>query len=384
MCLKNSNKINCFAFSPYPVEGASFRYRVLQYKDMMQKAGIDLKWYSFLDSFFYKVRRKSGPIATCLKITLGFISSIRLMPALARAAGSDVIIVHREIFPIGPPFLESVLRRMGGKIVFDIDDAIFHVPTAGLDQRRFLRDPDRVAKTARLSMAVTVGSPYLQDKISSWNSNCYFFPTSIDTDIYRPECRSGNPFPVVGWIGNWGNAIYLKELVSVFSEIAVTHKFVLRLVGGDDIYEIRPSGVNVDYRLWKLSNDLADLASFDIGIMPLSGGRYDLGKGGFKLIQYMGMGIPVVASPVGMNNQVVEHGKNGFLASGPAEWVKCLGKLIEDQGLRKEFGSRGREKVEKFYSKKVTGGKLIELLRTIAGEHDIVHGSNAADTGSVN
>jgi len=110
------------------------------------------------------------------------------------------------------------------------------------------------------------------------------------------------------------------------------------------------------------------VASFDIGIMPLKGGDYDVGKGGFKLIQYMGMGIPVVASPIGINCEIVEDGVNGFLAASPQQWRDSLKRLLTDPELRAKMGLNGRTKIERFYSKAATGQKLVNLINEVLYE----------------
>ena len=117
---------------------------------------------------------------------------------------------------------------------------------------------------------------------------------------------------------------------------------------------------------WTEQTEVASVASFDIGIMPLVDESFERGKCGYKLIQYMACGLPVVASPVGVNRQIVEHGVNGFLAETPAQWEQALHTLLADAGLRQRMGSAGRRKVEAQYCLQVTGPKLASLLKTAA------------------
>jgi glycosyltransferase involved in cell wall biosynthesis len=117
---------------------------------------------------------------------------------------------------------------------------------------------------------------------------------------------------------------------------------------------------------WTEQTEVASIASFDIGIMPLLDAPFERGKCGYKLIQYMACGLPVVASPVGVNCQIVEHGVNGFLADTPEQWEQVLMTLLADAGLRQRMGAAGRRKVEQHYSIQVTGPKLAAMLKLAA------------------
>jgi hypothetical protein len=105
----------------------------------------------------------------------------------------------------------------------------------------------------------------------------------------------------------------------------------------------------------------------DIGIMPLTDTPWSRGKCGYKLIQYMACGLPVVASPVGVNTHIVEHGVNGFLAASDAEWRDALYKLARDPGLRQKMGTAGRLKVETDYSLAAWGPRVAAMLSHVVG-----------------
>jgi glycosyltransferase involved in cell wall biosynthesis len=103
----------------------------------------------------------------------------------------------------------------------------------------------------------------------------------------------------------------------------------------------------------------------DIGIMPLRDRPFERGKSGYKLIQYMACGLPTVASPVGVNREIVEDGANGLLASGIEEWRAALARLIANPDLRRKFGQAGRAKVEAQYSLASQAPRLVDVLRSV-------------------
>jgi glycosyltransferase involved in cell wall biosynthesis len=118
-------------------------------------------------------------------------------------------------------------------------------------------------------------------------------------------------------------------------------------------------------RQWSEDREVADIQEMDIGIMPLPDAPWMRGKCGYKLIQYMACGLPVVASPVGVNRDIVDHGVNGFLAETPAEWAEALGTLVTDAALRQRMGAKARALVENQYSLRVQGPYIAKLLRSV-------------------
>ena len=104
-------------------------------------------------------------------------------------------------------------------------------------------------------------------------------------------------------------------------------------------------------------------ARLRIGIMPLPDTPYTRAKAGFKLLHYMAAGVPVVASPVGINRQLVGDSGSGFLAEGPDEWEAAIRSLAGDAVLREHLGSRGRAFVERYADLDGQADALAEVLR---------------------
>ena len=114
---------------------------------------------------------------------------------------------------------------------------------------------------------------------------------------------------------------------------------------------------------WDSDTEVANLSDLDIGVMPLFDDLWSKGKCGFKIIQYLGVGTPVVATPVGINRDVVEDGVNGFRASTKEEWHEKLSILIEDAALRERMGREGRKRIMDGYTVEVCAPKLIGWVR---------------------
>jgi glycosyltransferase involved in cell wall biosynthesis len=147
------------------------------------------------------------------------------------------------------------------------------------------------------------------------------------------------------------------------SKISVKYDFIFKIVGAG--YDINIPGVMVENLEWDLDREIQDFQSLDIGLYPLPDNLWTRGKAGFKAIQYMAVGVPVVASPVGMLKDLIKDGVNGFLAASEEEWIKKISMLIEDPELRSRVGSNGRKDAEKAYSMDVAVLKLADIINKI-------------------
>lgn len=220
---------------------------------------------------------------------------------------------------------------------------------------------------------VTAGNPYLaQRAASAGSSRIELLPTVVDLDRY-PLVEAGKvgSAVVVGWIGSPSTAGYLQKVSPAAARLKDMYDVHFVAIGA------RPdqvAGTPFEAILWTESTEVEELQRLDIGIMPLDDGPWEQGKCGYKLIQYMACQHPVVASPVGVNNQIVEHGQNGFLAQDGKDWEMRLAQLIEDRDLRRSFGRRGRRDVERTYSLQVQIERLSGLFESLLkdGSSDLI------------
>lgn len=274
----------------------------------------------------------------------------------ARFGRYDVIFIERELFNNNTSDMEERFRRIARRMVLDVDDAIF------------LENPEKFARIARISDVVIAGNRFLKEHIEPLNPNIVVIPTCVDLLEYVPKASPATPAEriVIGWIGTTGNLNYLRVVAEALRNLATRCDFELRLVSPGDgpLASIDLSGVRVKYIRWDPHREIEHLHGFDLGIMPLRmDQKWDIYKCGFKLIQYMAVGLPAVASPVGVNADIVQQGENGFLATTPEEWEEYLGRLVQDAELRKRLGSAARRRIEEGYSVQVHLPRLIETLK---------------------
>ena len=356
--------ITVLCIVPYPTEGASNRLRVEQYLPHAASQGFRVTISPFVSSRCYRILYEPGRYLRKAGYVLW--GTLKRLGDLLRGFGYDVILIHREASPFGPPLLEWCWAKAGKRLVFDFDDAIFlpyisHVhPWIGS-----LKPKRRVAQSIALARWVIAGNDYLAAFARQHNPQVVVIPTPVDTTQYRPVPRASDASRIViGWIGSRSTVAYLDMLRRVFQRLGQAFPHVeIRIVGGHFFVNGLP---NIVHREWRLDTELAELRSFDIGIMPMPNDPWTQGKCAFKAILCMSLGIPVVCSPVGVNRDVVEDGRNGFWASTEEEWFERLSRLITDAALRRQFGSAARRTVEERYALARTAEAFIDVLRKTA------------------
>lgn len=342
---------------------ASTRQRFHQYGPVLESLGCELVHRPLLDDAYLK-RLYQGD-----GLDHGHVSSRYLdrLVWLFSKPDIDLIWLHCELFPFFPGLMERLARWPGKPIVFDYDDAIFHnydQHASGLVRRFLGRKLNSTIGGAKLVIA---GNAYLADYARPLCPYVEIVPTVVDTKDYSRRCEPFSKKAVtIGWIGTpstW--AAYMAPMMPLLAQAAEDAGARISAIGAG-----RAAGHHslVDNFSWTEESEVARIQAMDVGIMPLTDTPWARGKCGYKLIQYMACGIPVIASPVGVNAEIVEHGVNGFLASSGSEWKEALRTLLHNPDLRARMGDAGRRKVEREYSLQVWGPRVAQMLRDVANK----------------
>jgi hypothetical protein len=190
-------------------------------------------------------------------------------------------------------------------------------------------------------------------------------PTAVNADKYRPRQRSPGQPITIGWIGSPSTFSYLAPLFPLLKELVASHGVRIHVVGAG-ARGASTSFPGLELIDWSEASEIESIQNMDIGIMPLPDELWARGKSGYKLIQYMACGLPVVASPVGVNATMVENGLNGFLAGTIEEWRGALLSLVEDGSLRQRMGSHGRRRALERYSLQSQAPRLVKLFHSLS------------------
>jgi glycosyltransferase involved in cell wall biosynthesis len=354
------------ALSPIPEEGAGCRFRVAQYLPYLREAGFDVTISSFYSPEFFRVVYQPGRYAQ--KAAAFVTLTIRRLTELLSLGHYDLVLLYREAIPFGPPVIESMIAARGIPIVYDFDDAIF-LPNVSAANKAFafLKNPSRVARVLRMCRHVIAGNEYLAAYARRHNPAVTVIPTAVDTSRFVPRTTaSASTELVVGWIGSPTTYPYLQSLGEALRQVAARHPFTLKVSGAGQ--PVLMPGVNLQEVPWTLADEVTLFNTCDVGVYPLTDDDWSRGKCGFKAIQCMACGVPVVAAAVGVNREIIIDGMNSFLASTPADWVEKLLRLLSDSRLRAHMAIAGRRTIEERYSLHVTAPQVAAVLARAAGQ----------------
>ncbi len=345
--------------SKYPRLGASSRLRTFQYQARWEEAGYEVTIDSFFnDPYLEDVYSHHRP--NIWNVLGCYLRRFFLLFTLHRY---DIIWIEKEIFPFLPAFAERLIDKFGKGYIVDYDDAVFH--NYDRSKRSIIRKGmgnkiDQVMKYSKLTL---VGNAYIEDRARTAGAKEILrLPTVIDRKRYHLKDYEDNHPVTIGWIGSPTTLKYLKTLLPVLEELHTKIPFTLLVANGKHKVDFSGDLLSLP---WTEATEVDIIHQMDIGIMPLPDDFWERGKCSYKLIQYMACGLPVVASPVGMNTEVVMHGENGYLAKTREEWKKYLSELIFDPEKRKTMGDTGYRLVHEKYTLEANFPIMLQTVENI-------------------
>jgi glycosyltransferase involved in cell wall biosynthesis len=346
------------------------RFRLEQWAPHLEaRHGIRLDFVPFesprLTEILYRPGHRIEKAAWMLRDTF------RRRAAVSQAKSYDAVVIYREGASLGPAIYERLLARACVPFLFDFDDAIW-IPAVGSANGLFshLRFVGKTSTICRLSSAVIVGNEYLASYAMRYSDSVFVVPTSIELSRYpvQPAIPADAPFTVL-WSGSLSTLIHLELARAPLEAMGKNRRVVLRIIGNAP--PSRPfRGVETQFVPWRAAGEAEALGAAHVGIMPLPDDPFARGKCGLKGLQYMAVGLPVVLSPVGVNVDIVEHGRNGLLASTVDEWVAALEQLAASPELRQTLGAAGRRTVEDRYSAESSAARFAHAVRYTLSKAD--------------
>jgi glycosyltransferase involved in cell wall biosynthesis len=371
------SRLRVLALSPVPYEGAGCRFRLAQYQPHLASRGIDLTIEPFYDRRLFELVYKPGHHVS--KAVHFLRQAAGRAAVLLSRRRPDVVLIYREAFPIGPPFLEAALAALRIPLVYDFDDAVFLENTS--EANRYvaaLKCPWKTGAIIRRSDQVMAGNEYLASYARRYHAAVHVVPTSVDVTVFTPrgDAAGVDSAAVVGWIGTPTTAAYLAPLAPVLQAVARRHDFTFRVSGTSSPFTC--SGVRVENVSWSLEREVELFGTCQVGVYPLRDDEWAQGKCGFKAIQFMACGVPVVAAAVGVNREIIRDGVNGFLATTSAEWELKLTRLLGDADLRRRIGAAGRRTVEERYSVQVNAPRVADVIRQAAARPAVARLAHAS------
>ena len=375
--LSSDRPLSLCALVPYALDTVpGQRYRIEQWQPYLEQEGIRVDFFPFADEALSALLHKPGRIVAKTKAMTAAFARRALHGLQVRKY--DAVLVHRTACLAGPAIFERLVALSGKPVIYDFDDAIFLLHTSEANRRfGWLKFPGKTAAICRLSSHVVVGNSFLADYARPYNPRVTVISPSVDTDVYRLARKNDSRSRVVvGWTGSSTSQTHLEMFAPVLQKFVERRDVEIRVISDR---EPRLPGVPYVWRRWSAETETADLGDIDIGLMPMPDDQWSRGKCSMKALQYMALGIPPLCSAIGANCEVIEHGKNGFLATTPEDWVHCFEALADDPALRIRMGEQARKTVEDRYSMRRCAELFAGVVRDVVGQQPSTAGEAAAE-----
>jgi len=351
--------IRVLLLNRYGPLGASSRLRTLQYIPFLKNEGIEVTPAPLLEDAYVESLYAGKRWALHKSVA----SYFRRVKTLLFSKRFDVVWLEGEAMPWMPYALERLFLSTKIPYVVDYDDAVFH--RYDMHESKVVRSAlgTKIDSIMRRSDCVVVGNSYLEARAAeSGARRIEIVPTVVDLTRYpqpKPKCEGRT----IGWIGSPSTQHNL-EIVSAPLQRLTKLGATLRLIG----LRNAPFALEAECIPWSENSEVEMLSGINVGIMPLIDRPFEHGKCGYKLIQYMASGKPVVCTPIGVNTEIVTSGVNGYFASTDSEWGDQLNCLLTDSKTAIQLGLEGRRRVEEQYCVQKTAPKIASVLRAASGK----------------
>jgi len=348
-----SDKIKQLLILTYgPESHASSRIRAFQYIPLIEK-NRDIKC-----RVFSRTRERKENLASRILFFFDKRMRLAIRVVLLLLTKYDLVYIQRWMLP---EYLLKIIKLKKAKLIFDFDDAIYLETSSNSSNRKcFL-------KMLQYSDKVITGSPVLAEYCKTQNTVSEIITTPVDCQNVEIKVNYSSDKFIIGWIGSHSTSHFLKIIEEPLRKLKENGSNIsLKLIGAKNGF--LPEDIPAEYIDWSDGNEKTFLKDMNVGIMPLTDNEWERGKGGYKLFLYMAAGIPVIASPVGINEEIVEDGKNGFLAETDEEWFNYLKMLYFDSELCEKLGKYGRKLAELKYDREICYTKLEKIISELLFE----------------
>jgi glycosyltransferase involved in cell wall biosynthesis len=316
---------------------AASRYRVLQYLPYLREHGVQ---------------------ATVLPFQKGFFKKLKLFKSVNEY---DILFIQRKRFPI---LWLKYIRKNARRIVYDFDDSVMYRNSKAANPESNTR-VKMFKNMVNASDYVIAGNEYLQKNTTPFTHNVTIIPSPIDMSLYPLKKYSEkNDNITLGWIGATGSIHYLEKMKPVFEALGKKYEDLRLKIICNVFFDC--DNITVEKKLWSEQEEVADIQSFDIGLMPLMDDPWSHGKCGLKILQCLATGVPVVCSPAGVNKEIVKNGVHGFWANTREEWIEKLEILINDPDRRERMGMEGRKRVIEHYSLEANAPRMLKIFQQLS------------------
>ena len=347
---------------PYPVNtipGQRLKYE--QYFKFFEDNNYSCSVRPFFNMKEYEILYSKGKLIN--KIFAVFKGYIRRIFTILELKNYDLIYIFLNVTPLGGNFFEKIYRLNSKKIIYDIDDLVYlNKYNKENKLAKYLRFPTKYFYLMKSSDHVITCTSYLDNFVKKYNKNTTNISSTVNTKFYKAKKFNTSKKIVIGWTGSFSTLPYLNLINNVILKIQKKYNCKLVIISSKkEVFNFE----NYKSIAWNSKNEVRDLKLIDIGLYPLPNEHWVKGKSGLKAIQFMSLGIPVVATNTQINKKVIINKKTGFLVNSEQEWVKAIKTLIINTKIRKRFSKNGIDHVKKNFSLEANKNKYLSIINKL-------------------
>mgnify|MGYP001376796823 CR=1 FL=1 len=345
-----------YFYTKYYTNSASVRERFITYRDYLKKNKYQVVIRPLISNSLFKKRIIQG-ISFSPQILISLIK--RIFQILF--SKKNLLIIQYELIPFFPAILERFLKFKGIPYLIDIDDAIFHNYDSSNNKITKILFKKKYNVIFKNCHSVLSGNLYLKKKSLEFGAKkTFLFPTTVNNKTLK--YKKNKKFTVV-WIGSPSTTKYLNDLSKEIDILSSFYDVKFRIIGSKDC--LLKKNKNIEFLDWSINKENKYISQCHVGIMPLRNTKWEKGKCGYKLLMYMKHRLPVIASPVGANLNIINNGREGFFAKKKKDWIKYILKLKNNNKLSQKLGNNGKKKILKNYTKNIYYKKFNKIINEI-------------------
>lgn len=352
-------KRQVFIFPRYSSKGPSSRYRIYNYLKYYKEAGYSVSVHPLFGDWYLECIWEHRPKWKVFhKVVFAYFKRLMLIVSMP---SNSIAYIGAELFPYLPYGFEYLFKLKKVKYIIEFDDAIFHY--YDMNSSKYIRYflGSKTAKAIANASYIITGAEYLTNFALQYNQSVVEIPTTIDAEKYSSSTLINTEEFVIGWIGSFSQSIHILGLLPVFKRLAENYNYKLHLVGFDKYLEKELEGIPYEIIEWTDAGEIVEMSKFSVGIMPLDDSPFSNGKCAFKLVQYMGIGIPTISTPLRSNININKDSENIF-ASSPEEWYSAFEKVIQQKQFYNKIGMKNKEIAMNNYTIQANYAKYLSVF----------------------
>lgn len=352
-----------YIFPKYTSKAPSSRYRFYSYVSYYEQVGIKYEIFPLLKDWYLECIWSHRSVLSILHLIVA--AYIERFCRILFLSSDCIVYTEAELFPYFPHIAEWYLRKRKIKYIAEYDDAIFHVYDQSRNALIRYLFKKKIMNVMKEASYVIVGCQYLfKYAQASGAQNVVEIPTSIDADKYFSLKKTDSNKFVIGWIGSYPSSRFIKNIIPALRKLNEEFSFELHLVGFDPTMSYLLESIDYKIIKWREETEIDSMKNFSVGIMPLDDTLFSQGKCAFKLVQYMGIGIPTISTPL-LSNVNIDKGAGNLFAYTVEEWYECMLKILQNREHFNKVGMQNREIAMKNYTFQVNKDKYIKILQTL-------------------